>query len=111
MKVPGSGFKVQNTSMNFHYSSLSDVYIPTAYERLILDALIGDSTLYARGDAVEACWTFVDPILKLWEKEEDIVYEYKPGTWGPECADQLIEGNLTWRYPCKNLDDETYCAL
>ncbi|MBI9071511.1 MAG: glucose-6-phosphate dehydrogenase [Melioribacteraceae bacterium] len=114
MKTPGSGFNVQNVNMNFHYSDLSDAYIPAAYERLIHDCMIGDSTLYARGDAVEEAWKFVDPILKAWEDDPSIkVYGYPAGTWGPNIADDLIEGeNLTWRYPCKNLsNDGIYCEL
>lgn len=114
MKVPGAGFKVQTVNMDFHYSDLSDAYIPTAYERLILDCMIGDSTLYARGDAVEAAWKFIDPILEAWEEDSSIkIYGYPAGTWGPETADDLIEeGHITWRYPCKNLaDDGNYCEL
>ena len=85
-----------------------------AYERLLLDCIQGDATLYARGDAVEAAWEFVDPILKVWESNPDIkIYGYPAGTWGPEHADDLLEGNnITWRYPCRNLtDDGIYCEL
>ncbi len=66
MKVPGAGFNIKNVGMDFHYSDLSDVYLPAAYERLLHDCMLGDSTLYARGDAVECAWSFVDPILKIW---------------------------------------------
>ncbi|MBN2165927.1 MAG: glucose-6-phosphate dehydrogenase [Marinilabiliaceae bacterium] len=114
MKEPGAGFKVQEVNMDFHYTELSDTYLPSAYERLLLDCMLGDSTLYHRGDAVEAAWTFVDPILKAWKNNPDIkVHGYPAGTWGPDITDELIEGNnLTWRYPCKNLtNDDTYCEL
>ena len=114
MKVQGAGFKVQDVNMDFHYKDLMDSYIPEAYQRLLLDCMQGDSTLYARGDAVEAAWRFVDPILKAWEEENDIpLHGYPCGTWGPEIADQMIEGkNYTWRCPCKNLaDDGLYCEL
>ncbi len=114
MKVPGQGFQVQNINLDFHYSDLSNTYLPTAYERLIHDCMIGDSTLYQRGDAVEAAWKFVDPILKAWNDDHKIpVYGYPAGTWGPENADDLIEEiGMTWRYPCKNLtDDGIYCEL
>ena len=114
MKVPGAGFKVQEANMDFHYKDLTDSYIPQAYQRLLLDCMQGDSTLYARGDAVEAAWRFVDPILKAWEEDPQIpLHGYPCGTWGPETADQLIEGeDYTWRYPCKNLsDDGLYCEL
>jgi glucose-6-phosphate 1-dehydrogenase len=114
MKVPGSGFNVQNVNMDFHYSDLLDTYLPSAYERLLHDCMMGDSTLYQRGDAVEAAWKFVNPILSAWKNNPDIpIYGYPAGTWGPECADELIEeGDLTWRYPCKNLTgDGLYCEL
>jgi glucose-6-phosphate 1-dehydrogenase len=114
MKVQGAGYKVRNVNMDFHYKDLSNADIPEAYERLLLDCMQGDSTLYARGDAVEAAWRFVDPILKRWRDDADFpLYGYPCGTWGPEQADSLIEGeNLSWRYPCKNLaDDGIFCEL
>ena len=114
MKVPGQGFNVQNVNMDFHYSDLSNKHLPTAYERLLYDCMLGDSTLYARGDAVEAAWKFISPIHEAWENEDDMkIYGYPAGTWGPENADDLIEeADMTWRYPCKNLsDDGNYCEL
>ena len=112
MKVPGAGFNVQTVNLDFHYNELSDVYLPSAYGRLLLDCMLGDATLYARGDAVEKAWAFVQPILNAWQNNPDIpVYGYPAGTWGPEVADGLMEeGN--WRYPCKNLaHDGEYCEL
>ncbi len=113
MKQPGSGFNVKPVNMDFHYSELGDVKLPSAYERLILDGLLGDTTLYSRGDAVETAWQFIQPILDVWENDPTIpVYGYPAGTWGPRESDQLVEGGLTWRYPCKNLaDDGLYCEL
>lgn len=114
MKVPGSGYNVKEVNMDFHYSQLQDTYVPSAYERLLLDALQGDSTLYTRGDALEAAWSLIQPVLDYWKANPDApLYGYPCGTWGPDCADQLIEGeNYTWRYPCKNLsDDGIYCEL
>jgi glucose-6-phosphate 1-dehydrogenase len=114
MKVPGSGFNVQNVNMDFHYSDLMNTYLPSAYERLLYDCMIGDSTLYQRGDAVEAAWKFVDPVLKAWRDDTDIpLYGYSAGTWGPDNADNIIEdGKFKWRYPCKNLvNDGLYCEL
>ena len=114
MKVPGAGFNVQNVNMDFHYSDLINVYLPSAYERLLLDCMIGDSTLYARGDVVEEAWKFVNPIQTAWKKNPKIkIYGYPAGTWGPDVADDLIEEKtVTWRYPCKNLsNDGTYCEL
>lgn len=114
MKIPGSGYNVKEVNMDFHYSQLQNTYLPSAYERLLLDAMLGDSTLYTRGDALESAWKFVQPILNYWEENPDApLYGYPAGSWGPEGADNLIEGkDMTWRYPCKNLsDDGIYCEL
>ncbi len=113
MKIPGAGFKTEQVNMDFHYDELTNVYVPDAYERLILDCMQGDATLYARGDSTEAAWEFIDPILKAWEESDIPVFGYPAGTWGPEHADKLIEGdNMNWRYPCSNLtDDGNYCEL
>jgi glucose-6-phosphate 1-dehydrogenase len=112
MKTPGAGFNVQTVNMDFHYSDLADKKVPAAYERLLLDCMQGDATLYARGDAVEAAWNFVQPIINAWETNPEIpIYGYPAGTWGPEDSDKLI-GNGHWRYPCKNLtNDGLYCEL
>ncbi len=112
MKTPGAGFNVQNVNMDFHYSDLADAKVPAAYERLLLDCMQGDATLYSRGDAVEAAWKFVQPILNAWESNPEIpIYGYPAGTWGPEDSDKLI-GKGQWRYPCKNLtNDGLYCEL
>lgn len=114
MKVPGSGYKVKNVNIDFHYSDLHGTYVPEAYERLLLDCMTGDSTLYIRSDALEATWHFVQPILDYWKNNPEApLHGYPSGSWGPECADKLIEnGTGTWRYPCKNLsDDGIYCEL
>jgi glucose-6-phosphate 1-dehydrogenase len=114
LKVPGAGFNVETVNMDFLYDDLTNTYVPEAYERLLLDCMIGDATLYARGDSVEAAWDFVDPILKAWKEDPSIpVYGYPSGTWGPQEAIDMIEGeNMHWRNPCKNLtDDGTYCEL
>jgi glucose-6-phosphate 1-dehydrogenase len=114
MKEPGAGFNVKNVSMDFHYSELADTRLPSAYERLLNDAMMGDSTLYSRDDTVETAWKFLEPIQKAWIRNTAIkVFGYPCGTWGPETANDLIEGkDITWRYPCKNLaDDGLYCEL
>ncbi|MFW5725089.1 MAG: glucose-6-phosphate dehydrogenase [Bacteroidota bacterium] len=114
MKTPGTGFNVQNVSMDFHYNDLAQTRIPDAYERLLLDAMIGDSTLYARIDAVFAAWKFIEPVQQAWENNPDIpLHGYPAGTWGPDIADSLIEeADIGWRYPCAALTgDHNYCAL
>ncbi len=112
MKTPGAGFDVQTVNMDFHYSDLANTNVSAAYERLLLDCMQGDATLYSRGDAVEQAWQFVQPILNAWETNPEIpIYGYPAGTWGPEDSDKLMHG-ANWRYPCKNLaDDGLYCEL
>ena len=114
MKVPGAGFKIQTVNMDFHYSDLRNVQVSSAYERLLLDCMLGDATLYARSDAVEACWNFVTPILEAWKNNPDIkVYGYPAGNWGPKESRKLFDDpDLDWRYPCKNLaNEDIYCEL
>lgn len=85
LKMPGAGFEVKQVSMDFRYDSLSKSYLPDAYERLLLDAMLGDSTLYARSDALEASWKFIDPILLHWKEEgSKNLFFYEPGEDGPE---------------------------
>ncbi|MCF8259614.1 MAG: glucose-6-phosphate dehydrogenase [Melioribacteraceae bacterium] len=113
MKIPGAGFNVQTVNMDFHYSNLTHERIPEAYERLLLDCMVGDSTLYSRGDAVLSAWEFITPILDAWRNDPLIkIYGYPAGSWGPDNCDDLVSGKATWRYPCKNLsDDGLYCEL
>ncbi|MBN2485539.1 MAG: glucose-6-phosphate dehydrogenase [Bacteroidales bacterium] len=115
MKVPGAGFEVQNVNMDFHYDSLKDIHLPSAYERLLLDCMQGDQTLYSRGDAVEAAWEFVQPVLDTWKNNPKApLYGYPAGTWGPDkVVDALLgEAGILWRYPCKNLsNDGEFCEL
>lgn len=108
MKIPGAGYKVQNVNMAFHYSDLAQNKISEAYERLLLDCMIGDSTLYARADAVKASWKFVDPILNAWENNPDIpLYFYECNTWGPKESNLLFgDKELKWRAPFKKFKTE-----
>ncbi|ABR73607.1 glucose-6-phosphate dehydrogenase [Actinobacillus succinogenes] len=100
LKKPGAGFEAKEVSMDFRYADISSsANLLTAYERLLLDAMKGDATLFARTDAVHACWKFVQPILD-YKENQGRVYEYEAGTWGPVEADKLIarEGRV-WRRP------------
>ncbi|TXY30011.1 glucose-6-phosphate dehydrogenase [Vibrio mimicus] len=111
LKEPGAGFKAKEVSMNFHYASLEQIKMLTAYERLLLDALNGDATLFARTDAVEACWKFVQPILDF-KQDPQSLYGYACGTWGPKESDDLLRRDgREWRFPCKNLTNTDYCEL
>jgi glucose-6-phosphate 1-dehydrogenase len=114
MKEPGSGFNIKNVNMDFHYTDLADVRVPSAYERLLYDVMLGDSTLFSRDDEVETAWKFIQPIQTAWKTNKNLkIYGYPAGTWGPSVSNDIIEGcGLTWRYPCKNLsDDGLYCEL
>lgn len=108
MKIPGAGFKVQNVNMAFHYSDLADKKISEAYERLLLDCMTGDSTLYARADAVKASWKFVDPILSAWKNNTEIpLFFYEAGTWGPNESNALFaDKNVKWRQPFEKFKTE-----
>jgi glucose-6-phosphate 1-dehydrogenase len=84
MKEPGSGFKVKNVNMDFHYKDLADIHVPSAYERLLYDVMLGDSTLFSRDDEVETAWKFIEPIQNAWKNNPSIkVYGYPAGTWRP----------------------------
>ncbi|MCF8357245.1 MAG: glucose-6-phosphate dehydrogenase [Prolixibacteraceae bacterium] len=114
LKQPGSGFTVKTVNLDFHYSDMAENYLPTAYERLLLDGINGDATLYARGDNVEKAWEIVQPILDEWDENPDFpLHGYPAGSWGPRAADELIADEESgWRYPCKNLsNDGEYCEL
>lgn len=114
MKMPGTGFDIKEAHMSFRYSEFSSEELASAYERLILDCIHGDSTLYARGDAVEACWEFIQPLMDYENSDNPPpIYGYPAGSWGPDVADNLIKGSgVTWRYPCKNLvSDGMFCEL
>lgn len=91
-KLPGAAIRVHPVSMDFRYGSAFGARIVDAYERLLLDALLGDSTLFTRGDAVEAAWSFVNPILEYWESEKaEPPFLYPAGTWGPREAEELLD--------------------
>jgi glucose-6-phosphate 1-dehydrogenase len=98
-KIPGSRRRLQEVRMDFRYGTAFAAPPPEAYERLLLDVLLGDPSLYTRTDAVEAAWKFVDPILQAWAAPEaGRPLDYPAGTWGPEAAEKLTEGTETeWR--------------
>ena len=101
MKIPGAGYKVHNVDMAFHYADLAETKIPEAYERLLLDCMVGDSTLYARADAVKTSWKFIDSIIKAWQEMPEIpLYFYECNTWGPQESNNLFSDEYTkWREP------------
>ncbi|MGH9071421.1 MAG: glucose-6-phosphate dehydrogenase [Acidimicrobiales bacterium] len=89
-KVPGQAFEVRSVSMDFSYGAAFMEHSPEAYERLILDALIGDPTLFIRTDEVDQAWRIVDPVLEAFGSGSPPLARYEAGSWGPAEADRLL---------------------
>jgi glucose-6-phosphate 1-dehydrogenase len=101
-KLPDSAQEMRSVDMDFHYGSSFSGSLPEAYERLLLEALDGDASLFTRSDGIEASWKMVDPIINGWEAQNNPpLYTYPIGSWGPQEADQLLarDGRL-WRLGC-----------
>ena len=98
-KVPGLETRTQPVKMDFGYKTTFGSNTPEAYERLILDSMVGDSTLFIRGDETEESWRIMSPILKFWEDCKDTGMEnYVSGSWGPTAADRMLwENHHEWR--------------
>ena len=95
MKVPGPKMILEPEDMEFCYADVFDVESPEAYERLILDAILGDTTLFIRQDEVEAAWRLVNGVLDGWASEEvPHIHLYRAGTWGPYAADEFITNDI-----------------
>ena len=99
VKVPGERYRPRTVSMDFRYGATFGMTVPEAYERLLLDAMRGDQTLFTRRDEVEAAWKIVDSILKVTESPEfPPPHPYPAGTWGPPAAEQLLaQDGRAWR--------------
>jgi glucose-6-phosphate 1-dehydrogenase len=90
-KVPDTATDMRSVDMEFHYAdSFGKTAIPEAYERLLLDALAGDASLFTRADEVETAWGLIDPVLQVWESQKRSVAVYESGSWGPAEADELL---------------------
>ena len=99
-KMPGTSFRIEPVKMDFHYGTSFGKASPEAYERLLLDAMSGDATLFARRDEVEEAWAFIDPIENAWAAKKDApgLFFYPAGSWGPEEADDLLaRDGRSWR--------------
>jgi glucose-6-phosphate 1-dehydrogenase len=90
-KIPGATMRIRPVNMEFLYGTSFMSQSPEAYERLILDAMRGDATLFTRNDEVDAQWSIIDPILKAWDSGSPPLSEYEAGTPGPTAADELID--------------------
>jgi glucose-6-phosphate 1-dehydrogenase len=99
VKVPGQGMTVRTVNMDFLYGGAFRTGLPEAYERLILDAMRGDPTLFTRADEIEEQWRLVDDMHARWAREGTPDFpSYDAGTWGPEAGDELlIRDGRRWR--------------
>lgn len=99
-KRPGMQYQVEPVDMDFEFEESFAIDLPEAYERLLLDVMRSDSTLFTRSDELEAAWSFVDPILKRWAEPDHQPENYPAGCWGPSGANKLLSRNgHYWRAP------------
>jgi len=98
-KVPGAGMSIRTVHMDFLYGGAFRTGLPEAYERLILDAMLGDATLFTRADEVDEQWALVDAIIAGWKRDRPSFPNYPAGTWGPSAADDLVHRDgRSWRH-------------
>ncbi len=97
-KVPGQGMTIRTVHMDFLYGGAFREGLPDAYERLILDAMLGDATLFTRSDEIVEQWALVDAIVAFWQRDRPSFPNYAAGTWGPNAADELLHRDgRSWR--------------
>jgi glucose-6-phosphate 1-dehydrogenase len=98
-KVPGSGFEISSVNMDLLYGTAFLEEAPDAYQRLLLDLMLGDPTLFIRADEAEGAWGILEPVMRAWSRSKE-VSPYQSGTWGPQEADELLERDgREWRRP------------
>ncbi len=111
-KVPGGQMSIKSVALNFFYKSAFNIEPPEAYERLIYDAIIGDQTLFIRGDEAEAAWAVIDPIEQGWAASKRKPEVYAPGSWGPKRAIDLIEmDGRRWLHANGDAEPIVACSL
>jgi glucose-6-phosphate 1-dehydrogenase len=97
-KVPGHGMEIRTVHMDFLYGGAFRTGLPEAYERLIIDCMLGDATLFTRSDEIEEQWALVDAIVSAWSRDRPVFPNYAAGTWGPkEAKDLLARDSRRWR--------------
>jgi glucose-6-phosphate 1-dehydrogenase len=97
-KVPGQGMTIRTVHMDFLYGGAFREGLPDAYERLILDAMLGDATLFTRSDEIEEQWALVDAIVAFWKRDRPSFPNYPAGSWGPTASDELLHRDgRSWR--------------
>ena len=97
--MPGPDVRIRDVRMDFRYGTAFGGETSDAYERLLLDSMLGDGTLFARADEVEEAWRIVDSIVAGWKQSRRRPDEYVAGTWGPERAEALLGSGRAWRKP------------
>ncbi len=98
-KVPGQGFEVSSVNMDLLYGTAFLEEAPDAYQRLLLDLMLGDPTLFIRADEAEGAWSILAPVMKSWEEKKEVAM-YPAGEWGPKDSDELLERDgRVWRRP------------
>jgi len=97
-KVPGQGMTIQTVHMDFLYGGAFRTGLPEAYERLILDTMLGDATLFTRNDEIDEQWLLVDAIVAQWQRDRPAFPNYAAGTWGPPSSEELLRRDgRSWR--------------
>lgn len=106
-KLPDSTQEMRSVDMDFHYRDTFHITLPDSYERLLLDALAGDASLFTRSDEIEACWRLIDPVVAAWEDgAAERLATYEVGSRGPAEADALLaRDGRKWRLGCQECDD------
>jgi glucose-6-phosphate 1-dehydrogenase len=90
-KAPGAAIRLEDVRLSFDYGSIGSECAATGYERLLYDALVGDSTLFYRTDMMEAAWRIATPILDVWSSRRAPDFpDYAAGSWGPPASDELL---------------------
>ncbi len=105
-KMPGAGMKRQTVDMTMNYAQdFNGAPLPEAYERLLLDALQGDASLFTRADEIELAWQAIDPVIRGWENGAAPLFFYETGSWGPYEAARFLGDDRYWRGYCGDADD------
>jgi glucose-6-phosphate 1-dehydrogenase len=100
-KVPGAGMRTSPANMIFHYKQFGKEALPEAYERLLVDSIHGDASLFARSDEIERSWALVDPLIREWESQKSKPILYTPGSWGPsESHGFMAKDERSWLLGC-----------
>lgn len=105
-KTPGPGTDIRPVDMDFRYATSFGMASFSAYERLLLDSMLGDATLFARREGVELAWSLMTPILQHWQERAPDFPNYDAGTWGPKEANALLEDGHHWRNPLPRVETQ-----